>query len=51
MLSEGSSSEATTPVISSVLRASPGLGAAEPGSIELVPGMEATAHGLWTLLL
>ena len=50
MLSEGSSSEATTPVISSVAeRFPPGLGAAEPGSIELVPGMEAAAHGLWDL--
>ncbi|XP_027813107.2 microtubule-associated protein 1A isoform X1 [Ovis aries] len=50
VLSEGSSSEATTPVISSVAEGfPPGLGAAEPGSIELVPGMEATAHGLWDL--
>ncbi|XP_057400070.1 microtubule-associated protein 1A isoform X1 [Balaenoptera acutorostrata] len=49
-LSEGSSSEATTPVISSVAeRFPPGLEAAEQGSVELVPGMEPAAHGLWDL--
>ncbi|XP_059559389.1 microtubule-associated protein 1A [Myotis daubentonii] len=49
-LSEGSSSEATTPVISSVAeRFPPGLEAAEQVSAELVPGMEATAHSLWDL--
>nr|KAF6387837.1 microtubule associated protein 1A [Myotis myotis] len=49
-LSEGSSSEATTPVISSVAeRFPPGLEAAEQVSVELVPGMEATAHSLWDL--
>ncbi|XP_066199346.1 microtubule-associated protein 1A isoform X1 [Saccopteryx leptura] len=49
-LSEGSSSEATTPVVSSVAeRFPPGLEAAEQGSVELVPGMEAAAHSLWDL--
>uniref|UniRef100_A0A8D1Y2F3 Microtubule associated protein 1A n=1 Tax=Sus scrofa TaxID=9823 RepID=A0A8D1Y2F3_PIG len=49
-LSEGSSSEATTPVISSVTeRFPPGLEAAEQGSVELVPRMDPAAHGLWDL--
>ncbi|XP_004273977.3 microtubule-associated protein 1A isoform X1 [Orcinus orca] len=49
-LSEGSSSEATTPVMSSVAeRFPPGLESAEQGSVELVPGMEPAAHGLWDL--
>ncbi|XP_074183932.1 microtubule-associated protein 1A isoform X4 [Rhinolophus sinicus] len=49
-LSEGSSSEATTPVISSVAERFPlGLEAAGQGSVELVPGMEAAAHSLWDL--
>ncbi|XP_003418737.4 microtubule-associated protein 1A isoform X1 [Loxodonta africana] len=49
-LSEGSSSEATTPVISSVAeRFPPGLQAAEQGSEELVPGRESAAHSLWDL--
>ncbi|XP_071078062.1 microtubule-associated protein 1A isoform X2 [Desmodus rotundus] len=49
-LSEGSSSEATTPVVSSVAeRFPPGLGTAEQGSVELVPRMEAAAHSLWDL--
>ncbi|XP_010963530.2 microtubule-associated protein 1A [Camelus bactrianus] len=49
-LSEGSSSEATTPVISSVAeRFPPGLEAAEQGSAALVPGMEPAAHSLWDL--
>lgn len=49
-LSEGSSSEATTPVISSVAeRFPPGLEAAERGSGELVPGMEPAAHSIWDL--
>nr|ACO88997.1 microtubule-associated protein 1 A (predicted) [Dasypus novemcinctus] len=49
-LSEGSSSEATTPVISSVAeRLPPGLEAAEKGSGELLPGMEPAAHSLWDL--
>lgn len=49
-LSEGSSSEATTPVISSVAeRFLPGLEAAERGSGELVPGVEPAAHSLWDL--
>ncbi|XP_016067068.1 PREDICTED: microtubule-associated protein 1A isoform X2 [Miniopterus natalensis] len=49
-LSEGSSSEATTPVISSVAeRFPPGLEAAEQESVELIPGMEATAHSIWDL--
>ncbi|XP_058397403.1 microtubule-associated protein 1A isoform X1 [Diceros bicornis minor] len=47
VLSEGSSSEATTPVISSVAEHfPPGLEAAEQGSVELVPGMERAAHSL-----
>lgn len=47
-LSEGSSSEATTPVISSVAeRFPPGQEAAGQGSGELVPGMEPDAHSLW----
>ncbi|XP_006883026.1 PREDICTED: microtubule-associated protein 1A [Elephantulus edwardii] len=50
VLSEGSSSEATTPVISSVAeRFPPGLQASEQGSEELVPGMETAAHSLWNL--
>ncbi|XP_046509697.1 microtubule-associated protein 1A isoform X5 [Equus quagga] len=50
VLSEGSSSEATTPVISSVAeRFPPGLEAAEQGSVELVPGIEPAAHSLWDL--
>uniref|UniRef100_A0A8C5ZZ50 Microtubule associated protein 1A n=1 Tax=Marmota marmota marmota TaxID=9994 RepID=A0A8C5ZZ50_MARMA len=49
-LSEGSSSEATTPVISSVAERFPsGLEAAEQGSGELDPGMEPAAHSLWDL--
>nr|ACC69109.1 microtubule-associated protein 1A (predicted) [Rhinolophus ferrumequinum] len=49
-LSEGSSSEATTPVISSVAERFPsGLEAEGQGSVELVPGMEAAAHSLWDL--
>ncbi|KAL6035807.1 hypothetical protein STEG23_005204 [Scotinomys teguina] len=49
-LSEGSSSEATTPVISSVAeRFPPGLEAAEQGTGELGPGMEPAAHSLWDL--
>ncbi|XP_076983747.1 microtubule-associated protein 1A isoform X2 [Tamandua tetradactyla] len=49
-LSEGSSSEATTPVISSVAeRFPPDLEAAEKGSGELIPGMEPAAHSLWDL--
>uniref|UniRef100_A0A8C9DIL9 Microtubule associated protein 1A n=1 Tax=Prolemur simus TaxID=1328070 RepID=A0A8C9DIL9_PROSS len=49
-LSEGSSSEATTPVISSVAeRFPPGLEAAEKGSGELDPEMEPAAHSLWDL--
>ncbi|XP_057577917.1 microtubule-associated protein 1A isoform X2 [Hippopotamus amphibius kiboko] len=49
-LSEGSSSEATTPVISSVSEHfPPGLEAAEQGSVELVPGMEPAVHSLWDL--
>ncbi|KAF6351741.1 microtubule associated protein 1A [Rhinolophus ferrumequinum] len=49
-LSEGSSSEATTPVISSVAeRFPPGLEAEGQGSVELVPGMEAATHSLWDL--
>lgn len=49
-LSEGSSSEATTPVVSSVAeRFPPGLGTAEQGSVELVPRMEPAAHSLWDL--
>ncbi|XP_059228657.1 microtubule-associated protein 1A isoform X1 [Mustela nigripes] len=49
-LSEGSSSEATTPVISSVAeRFPPGLEAAERGSGELIPGMEPAAHSIWDL--
>ncbi|XP_012584005.1 PREDICTED: microtubule-associated protein 1A isoform X2 [Condylura cristata] len=49
-LSEGSSSEATTPVISSVAeRFPPGLEAAVQGSGDLVPGMEPAAHSLWDL--
>ncbi|XP_058521938.1 microtubule-associated protein 1A isoform X1 [Ochotona princeps] len=47
-LSEGSSSEATTPVISSVAeRFPPGLDAAERGSGQLAPGLEPAAHSLW----
>ncbi|XP_055990064.1 microtubule-associated protein 1A [Sorex fumeus] len=47
-LSEGSSSEATTPVISSVAeRFPPGLEAAGHRSGEPIPGMEPTAHSLW----
>ncbi|KAM6201057.1 microtubule-associated protein 1A isoform 2-T2 [Rhynchocyon petersi] len=50
VLSEGSSSEATTPVISSVAERFPsGLQAAEQGSEELAPGMETAAHSLWDL--
>ncbi|XP_006831780.1 PREDICTED: microtubule-associated protein 1A [Chrysochloris asiatica] len=49
-LSEGSSSEATTPVISSVAERFPlGLQGAEQGSEELVPGIEPAAHSLWDL--
>lgn len=49
-LSEGSSSEATTPVISSVAeRFPPGLEAAEHGSGALAPGVEAATHSLWDL--
>ncbi|XP_037358245.2 microtubule-associated protein 1A isoform X2 [Talpa occidentalis] len=49
-LSEGSSSEATTPVISSVAeRFPPGLEATVQGSDDLVPGMEPAAHSLWDL--
>ncbi|XP_004056122.4 microtubule-associated protein 1A isoform X1 [Gorilla gorilla gorilla] len=49
-LSDGSSSEATTPVISSVAeRFSPSLEAAEQESGELDPGMEPAAHSLWDL--
>ncbi|XP_019297891.2 microtubule-associated protein 1A isoform X1 [Panthera pardus] len=49
-LSEGSSSEATTPVISSVAeRFPPGLEAVERGSGELVSGMEPAAQSLWDL--
>nr|XP_021505517.1 microtubule-associated protein 1A isoform X3 [Meriones unguiculatus] len=50
-LSEGSSSEATTPVISSVAERCfpPGLEAAEQGSGELGPGMAPAAHSLWDL--
>ncbi|CAK6432310.1 unnamed protein product [Pipistrellus nathusii] len=49
-LSEGSSSEATTPVISSVAERFPaGLDATGQGSAGLVPGMEASAHSLWDL--
>ncbi|KAF6131319.1 microtubule associated protein 1A [Phyllostomus discolor] len=49
-LSEGSSSEATTPVVSSVAeRFPPSLETAEQGSVELVPRMEAAAHSLWDL--
>ncbi|XP_008057812.1 microtubule-associated protein 1A isoform X2 [Carlito syrichta] len=49
-LSDGSSSEATTPVISSVAeRFPPGLEAAEQESGELDPGMGPTAHSLWDL--
>ncbi|KAM9201611.1 microtubule-associated protein 1A isoform 3-T3 [Dugong dugon] len=50
VLSEGSSSEATTPVISSVAeRFPPGLQAAGQGSEELVPGRKPAAHSLWDL--
>ncbi|XP_023566857.1 microtubule-associated protein 1A isoform X2 [Octodon degus] len=50
VLSEGSSSEATTPVILSVAeRCPPGLGAAEHKSGELEPGMEPPAPSLWDL--
>ncbi|XP_021047989.1 microtubule-associated protein 1A isoform X1 [Mus pahari] len=49
-LSEGSSSEATTPVISSVAeRFPPGLEAAEQSAGELGPGNEPAAHSLWDL--
>lgn len=49
-LSEGSSSEATTPVISNVAEHfPPGLEAAEQGSGKLVPGKEPPAHSLWDL--
>ncbi|KAL1786140.1 microtubule-associated protein 1A isoform X1 [Sigmodon hispidus] len=49
-LSEGSSSEATTPVISSVAeRFPPGFEAAEQGAGELGPGMAPAAHSLWDL--
>nr|XP_020011796.1 microtubule-associated protein 1A isoform X1 [Castor canadensis] len=49
-LSEGSSSEATTPVISSVAECfPPDLEAAERGPGELDPGMEPSAHSLWDL--
>ncbi|MEJ1278649.1 microtubule-associated protein 1 A [Cricetulus griseus] len=49
-LSEGSSSEATTPVISSVAeRFPPGLAAAEQSAGELGPGMEPAPHSLWDL--
>ncbi|XP_052039339.1 microtubule-associated protein 1A [Apodemus sylvaticus] len=49
-LSEGSSSEATTPVISSVAeRFPPGLEAAEQHAGELGPGKEPAAHSLWDL--
>ncbi|XP_010623137.1 microtubule-associated protein 1A isoform X1 [Fukomys damarensis] len=50
VLSEGSSSEATTPVMSSVAEHfPPGLGAAEHKSAELDPGMEPSAPRLWDL--
>uniref|UniRef100_A0A8C2VBX8 Microtubule associated protein 1A n=1 Tax=Chinchilla lanigera TaxID=34839 RepID=A0A8C2VBX8_CHILA len=50
VLSEGSSSEATTPVIVSVAeRFPPGPGAAEHKSGELEPGMEPPAPSLWDL--
>uniref|UniRef100_H0W917 Microtubule associated protein 1A n=1 Tax=Cavia porcellus TaxID=10141 RepID=H0W917_CAVPO len=50
VLSEGSSSEATTPVILSVAERFPsGLGAAEHKSGELEPGMEPPAPSLWDL--
>ncbi|KAK7810208.1 hypothetical protein U0070_010372 [Myodes glareolus] len=49
-LSEGSSSEATTPVISSVAeRFPPGLETAGQGDGELGPGMKPAAHSLWGL--
>ncbi|XP_048189175.1 microtubule-associated protein 1A isoform X2 [Perognathus longimembris pacificus] len=49
-LSEGSSSEATTPVVSSVAeRFPPGPGATQRGSGELGPGMEPSTHSLWDL--
>lgn len=49
-LSEGSSSEATTPVISSVAeRFPPGLEAAGQSAGELGPGKEPAAHSLWDL--
>ncbi|KAG8505220.1 Microtubule-associated protein 1A [Galemys pyrenaicus] len=49
-LSEGSSSEATTPVISSVAERFPlGLEATVQGSGDLVPGMESASHSLWDL--
>ncbi|XP_051000444.1 microtubule-associated protein 1A [Acomys russatus] len=49
-LSEGSSSEATTPVISSVAeRFPPGLEAAVQGAGDLGPGAETAAHSLWDL--
>ncbi|KAM5235363.1 microtubule-associated protein 1A isoform 2-T2 [Ctenodactylus gundi] len=49
-LSEGSSSEATTPVISSVAERFPaGLDAAEHGSREQDPVMEPAALSLWDL--
>ncbi|XP_059117225.1 microtubule-associated protein 1A isoform X1 [Peromyscus eremicus] len=49
-LSEGSSSEATTPVISSVAeRFPPGLEAVEQGTGESGPGTEPAAHSLWDL--
>ncbi|XP_062948062.1 microtubule-associated protein 1A isoform X2 [Cynocephalus volans] len=50
VLSEGSSSEATTPVISSVAeRFPPSLEAAKQGSGELDPGMEPASHSIWDL--
>ncbi|KAM4829551.1 microtubule-associated protein 1A isoform 2-T2 [Thomomys bottae] len=49
-LSEGSSSEATTPVVSSVAERFPlGLEATERRSGELGPGMEPSTHSLWDL--
>ncbi|XP_021081922.1 microtubule-associated protein 1A isoform X2 [Mesocricetus auratus] len=49
-LSEGSSSEATTPVISSVAeRFPPGLLPSEQGAGELGPGLEPAPHSLWDL--
>ncbi|XP_032759938.1 microtubule-associated protein 1A isoform X2 [Rattus rattus] len=50
VLSEGSSSEATTPVISSVAESfPPGLEAAEQSAGGLGSGKESAAHSLWDL--